>query len=168
MVDTPFNSLGQILASGGERAIALAMVRGYSAVEVGALVDRRFEPMLPEDRESLLRLADDSIQAGLRVSGLGGTEYVLSANLPFNSQLLGEDGGGTRLFVFGEFSIDEGQSWYQLGYASPDDLTYQELIDQMQRQGAGYVNKTPLDFNADADVIADNVEIRILFAERKF
>lgn len=127
MADQPYNSLGQILAKGGEIALGLALSGGWSEDRVRALFLRRFEPMTDADRGSLYEFAGRGVRAGELANSTAPEDQLPLSDIPINAALFDEDGGGNRVLVVVDYSFDGGATSFQVRLPFPDVPTAAEI-----------------------------------------
>lgn len=120
--DQPYNSLGQILANGGEIALGLAISRGWTSGQIALLFARRFDPMAPDDRQRLIDLAERSVAAANAINAQQPGDDIDIEGVPINPYLFGDEPGGKRGKAVGRFSVDEGLHWFNF-YHDTSDLS---------------------------------------------
>lgn len=166
--DNPYNSLGQILAEGGEIALGLAISRGWSDQKIAALFARRFEPMADADRNRLTSLANAAVSAADQINAaIDGGEIDPSA-LPINPSLFGADPGGRRAILITEFSPDEGATWFEARIDFADVPTVAELQAAIEQEAARRITDSPSAFGQTRGQEGPELQFRVTFGERRF
>lgn len=166
--DQPYNSLGQILAQGGEIALGLAIAHGWSDSKISALFARRFEPMSVTDRNRLVDLANAAIAAADVVNNLGESDALQPGDLPINSALFGDDSGGRRALLITEFSTDEGGKWYETRLTFADIPTMDEIREAIQAEADRRIHDSPSAFGLVRGEEEPELLFRVTFGEAKF
>ena len=94
-----FNQYGQILSSGGEIAIAFALLRGQPVSAVRARLEKKYGPMSDSIWQQLLDASGEMIDAGTTLEGLPSDETPTPDMLPRNPYLFGDDWAGKRVRI---------------------------------------------------------------------
>jgi len=131
MADRPFNSLGQILSTGGEIALGLAYSLEKPPGFLLLLFDRRLRPATDDDRAALISLSRRGVSAAKHMQMMRPDEIIPMDEIPINPYLF--DGGtdGRRILAVGDVSHDGGDTWFQKRVPLPDETTWGGLVDQL-------------------------------------
>lgn len=130
--EQPYNELGQILSSGGEIALGLAISRGWSSSQIALLFSRRFDPMRDEDRQRLIDIANRAVAAAAQISDMPPDEDIDPNVIPTNPYLFGDDPSGRRAKVAGRFTVDEGANWFDFRHDISDIGNREQMLDEIQ------------------------------------
>jgi hypothetical protein len=132
----PYNSLGQILASGGEIAVAFALIRG---VDIEAALSRlkvRFAPIQDDTWESILSLSRNAIDAAVRWGAMPRDETPDADIIPVNPHLFGDDWRGKRVrIITSSQDRHSGQKidmWWEFPDMFPLQDLYNEIADRIE------------------------------------
>lgn len=166
--DQPYNSLGQIIAAGGEIALGLAIAYGWSDRQISLLFARRFEPMTPDDRRRLTDIAEASVNAARELNESGPSAGIGLGDVPIIPGLFGESPEGLRFKVIGEFQFDEGGKWYSARLDFPDVPTWQEMIAAIEAYAMNVSHRSPDRFGVDPDDPSQVNATRLTFVGRGF
>jgi len=164
----PYNSLGQIIAAGGEIALGLAIVHGWTDRQIALLFSRRFEPMRAEDRQRLTDIANAAIGAADRINAIPVGGDISLSDVPIIPGLFGDEPEGRRVKIIGEWQFEEGGQWYEtrLDLADlPSLLELARLIAQHGRE-VGQACRDKFGFDKEEPIPVSGV--RITFAGRGF
>lgn len=166
--DQPFNELGQILASGGEIALGLAISRGWSDRQIALLFARRFEPMREEDRERLVTTANRMVEAARYLNDIGDDDEIQLGNVPINPYLFGINPGGARAKVAYRFSVDEGVNWFDGRIDAHDLSSKAALFDLIEEQINIDFAKYPEGGGSRFGGAKEHLTIEVTITERRF
>lgn len=166
--DNPFNSLGQILAEGGEIALGLAIARGWSDSRISSLFARRFEPMEPDERQRLIDLASRAVRAAQDINELPPGSSIDPSLLPINPSLYGDDPSGRRAILITEFSPDEGGNWFEARIDFADIPTMADLMAAVEAEAARRITDSPSAFGQTRQAGVPELQFRVTFGERRF
>lgn len=188
--DNPYNSLGQIMAKGGEVALGLAMVRGWDETQISSLFSRRFEPLRDEDRAELRRFSARGVDAAQRIQdrqrqrlmgaiedsidrttfmepGEGFSDLGLEG-IPINPNLFGGELDGRRARYVGILTDDEGKDILTV-YGDLADLgSPWEIHDAVRDRAKEMIDDSPKAFGGMNAEDVDAADIRVVFIERAF
>jgi hypothetical protein len=169
MVDSrPFNSLGQILAQGGEIALARAIESGYSSQQIDALFDRRFNPVTQETRDELFALAEAGLAAGTAINELPPDQLIPLEMVPVNPDLFGDDSAGLRVFFLGRWRRSDSDRWFNVSGSLPDLTVYQDILDAILQAAGANINESPKKFGAEEASNPAELIGEVYMAERRF
>lgn len=163
-----FNSLGQILAHGGEISLGLAISRGETAGQVFQTIATRWPDLSPQDRAELYGIANQGAAAGAYLNTLGPGEMPDLDLIPVNASLFGESSGGKRiLFVADVTNPSTGETiGVREGFAVNDTLEamiqYLSMLIQQWQDTSPTLGER---FRAERETLLD---FYWNFAERKF
>lgn len=166
--EQPYNSLGQILASGGEIALGLAMSHGVSPERIQALFARRFDPLQPNDRATLEQIARAGVAAGEMLSGLAPGESIPIHSIPINPNLFGDEPAGRRIKIIGEWQFPNSEQWIETRLEYPDLPTLDQILEDIINKGRQVGNRCHDKFGLPIDEPVDITNVRITFTERRF
>lgn len=166
--DNPYNSLGQILAMGGEQSLAKLVWQGASESKIAALFLSRFEPMTPADREALQEFSESMVEAGETISSLPLDEPLDPSLIPLNSFLYGPEAGGRRVRFAFEVELEEIERRISILYDFPDIPSLTELFDVAEMELADRANDSPGAFGVVNGEVPTIKNIIIPYAERRF
>src|SRR3990172_1275725 len=131
MADRPFNSLGQILSTGGEIALGLAYSLEKPHAFVLLLFDRRLRPVTDNDRAELISLSRRGVDAAKHMQMMRPDEMIPMDEIPINPYLFGGGTEGRRILAVGDVSHDGGDTWFQKRVPLPDETTWGGLVEQL-------------------------------------
>lgn len=166
--DQPYNSLGQILAQGGEIALGLAIQHGWTDTQINQLFARRFEPMQPSDRQRLTDIARAAVANVGQIEDIGDDSAIPISSIPINPELFGEEYSGKRsLFVTEVWNPITGK-WIQIrldfpGIPSPQDIA-NAAADELRNRS----RRSPGRGNIKGVEEEEDLQVRIVLQERRF
>lgn len=136
-----FNSLGQILAAGGEVSIGIQIARGMSSGRALQLIQERYTALDAQDQATLLDISLQGVAAGEYLNGLGTDDPIDLSNIPVNGNLFGDDMAGRRLLVAGTMrngntgdGTDIREAFATVGTAGEMIRYLQSLIDNWSEE----------------------------------
>lgn len=166
--ENPYNELGQILASGGEVALGLALYHGWDSGKIALLIGKRLKVAPGSDQETLQALAEDAIASGEYLNSLQPGETIDPNKIAFNPSLFGDDPGGRRWRWEAEYRFGEGGDWWRLTSGEADFGQLNQVVDIIA--GAAVQNENT--YRAKEGVAGEQgsqpPEIRFTLAERRF
>lgn len=168
MSTQPYNELGQILAEGGEIALATAILNGWSDERIAVLFQRRFEPITDSDRAALWRLSEDMVSAGRYLRDLPLDAPIDKANIPVNSRLGDEDEMGAAEYYKGRVRVPGTEQWYDIGVFTGRADSLSDIVDEILRQAQEYMDISPEGFGRMLGGDANNLDVSIDLSERKY
>lgn len=127
--EQPYNSLGQILSSGGDVFAALKSARG---MEEGALIDLFRERFRPEDDTIIgivLGIAYAGRSAAAALNAAGPTAPIASINVPINPYMNQGNYAQGRYFAVTEYSFEESGEVRDLRLDIPDIVDWQQVYE---------------------------------------
>lgn len=164
----PYNSLGQILSSGGDVAIAGMLGRGRSQQYVLGVIASRFPLLSPLDSSKLIQSSQQSLTAGRMYSSLRRDERPEPGMIPVVPELFGGEPDGRRVLYAMDYSIDGGEHWFTHRFESPDIMSYQEIVTALSPIIEKYRKGSP-DFLGGVDFVSpENITVDIFYAARGF
>lgn len=166
--DQPYNSLGQILAEGGEIALGLAILRNWNSDQIAALFQRKFEPMRPEDRIRLTQLAQAAIAGAESSQNTPFGSPISLTDLPVNPELFGDDFSGKRSFYLTEVWNPFKDHWIEIRLEFAGVPTPEEIQDKMFAEARRRLNDSPEKLGKPKDAEIPPLQGRVLFQERRF
>src|SRR3989304_1584072 len=122
-----YNQYGQILASGGEKAIAFATLRIQDMFKVRARLEKKYGPMPDSVWQKLLGVADDIVKSGETLERLPVDETPLPGMLPRNPFLFGDDWSGKRVRIITHTTDPETGGSVDFWWDLPDLYSRAEL-----------------------------------------
>ena len=166
--EQPYNSLGQIIAQGGEIALGLAIAHGWTSGQIALLFARRFEPMRDDDRERLVAIADRSFRAAYLLSNKPDDFGISLDDIPIIEGLYGGENEGRRIKVIGEWQFEEGGQWYETRLDFPDLISLNEMMAMIISHGRDVGERCRDKFGFDKDEPITVKRWRITFTGRAF
>lgn len=163
-----YNSLGQILSSGGEVALAKAIASGWSSERIGNLMLNRLR-VQPGDEENVLRqFGEAMVSAGDTINGLNESDGIPNDAIPTNPYGFGPDGEGGRYRYSAEFSIDGGANWFQVQVVIGDSQSVAEVLDAIRRQAAENIGHSPGAFGTEDDIKFSDISAIVTGIEKAY
>jgi hypothetical protein len=164
-----FNQYGQILSTGGEIAIAFAMLRGADVLAVRSRLEKRYGPMPDNIWAQLLGIARETIAAGETLEGLPSDERPSPDMVVRNPFLFGDDWSGKRVRIItnsvNEMTGEPVDFWWDL----PDLYERAELEEYWADQMRDYMdNYARLARWLAAKRMKQNAKHTIIIAERRY
>jgi len=136
-----FNQYGQILAGGGEIAIAFATMRVQDLFKVRGRLEKKYGPMPQSVWDRLLGVADDIIASGERLEGLPADEIPSPDMVTRNPYLFGDEWQGKRVRLIthsiNEVTGEPVDFWWDL----PDLYERRELEEYWSDQMRDYTDQ---------------------------
>ena len=166
--DQPFDSFGRLLSEGFEIPLSISIAQGHPSSRIDALFARFAPGVDPGTRQRLTDFAREMEQAGEGMTMLGREDAINLGEIPVNPYLRESRGGGTRLFVSTDFSIDEGGHWYRIDIDLPDASSMLDIYDAISLEAERRVKKSPGAFNNIAIDEDTEIQVRVTIAERGF
>jgi len=166
--DQPYNQLGQILATGGEQSVALAMDRGWGSTRIVSMLARRYGPIASDTYESVRGIADSILRAGEGAFDVDITGRIPAERIPVVPELFGDDNEGQRTRYTAEVEF-EGATNSVLVYGSFANIPTADELEEDAANRAGAIAdqyRGKFGLADDAEIIPAN--IRIVLLERKF
>lgn len=161
MSSQPFNSLGQILAKGGEIALAQAIWQKQTPGQIAALFARKFDPMTNDDREKLYSLAEDMVASAKAISSADEDAELSSISPPLNESPSWDTSEGDRLHWTGVYRPVGNKTWYATSGTWPIDGTIRSLLEYLRSVGKKNINDSPDSFKLSEGVDTDQIEVQI-------
>ena len=165
---TPFNSLGEILASGAEISVAFAMLKGIEIETALARLKQRFGPLRDSDWQQVMILSGEAIQAAVTFNQLP-EETVPPADLfPVNPQLFGDDWAGKRLRIVANVRDGATRAEWNLWFDFPDIVSLAELRELIDSKLTELQRKYEKSFTGLSRDELREISIQTLVAERRY
>jgi len=164
----PYNSLQQILSSGGSVALGLAYAYKWSKDKISGLFARKFEPMLPDDKSQLIQIAMQGARAASEINKIPASEQIDTNLIPTNPFLFGDEPGGARVLYVVENAIDDGNRTLQIRLREEDFKTPEELLFDSD---IGEWETDTDKYNKLVEMYGDkmaNEYFRVLYTEKRF
>lgn len=163
-----YNSLGQIIAHGGEVSVGILLSQGLQPGQVAAIISKRYPNLPPDQAADLLSIGEAGAEAAREINELGLDQRMPLELVPINSELFGSTPLGRRLFVAAELTNGAtGESVQVRQSVDPTDtigqmLNYlQGLIDAWSDQSPDLAEK----LGEEREILLDQY---FLFVERRF
>lgn len=133
---TAYDSLGRIIARGGELSVAWAM----TAFGLGERFDKHiadhFPGITPEDKTALVDLVSRAFAAGESLQGMSGDERLPTSAIPQSPTLFGDKPAGRRIRYGVEIEFtdpDSGESYSYMTYVvSGISETHADLVSRIE------------------------------------
>lgn len=163
-----YNSLGQILAHGGEIGLGIAISRGASQAQIAAVIQRRYPELPGSDAERLYEISLAGSQAGLYINSLSRDVNIPLEAVPIQPSLFGVDPLGRRLFIAAE--VTNPATGESVNIREPVDFTdtIGEMIRYLQGLIDAWADQSPDLVEALGGEQENLLEQYFLFAERRF
>lgn len=163
-----FNTLGQILARGGEIAVARAILRGVTVDELLATFRQRFAPVQDETLESVISVAGNAIGAGERWTALPRELKPDGSIFPVNPYLFGDDWAGKRLLAVATIDWTDQDNPFDVWFDFPDFTPWGELEEMIEERISDFIKSyEDRAKKYGMDVIRELV-IKHIIAERRY
>lgn len=166
--DQPYNELGQILSTGGEIALGLAILQDLGKEGFLLFFTRRFSPIRDEDRETLISLSESMIEGGVIIDHLKFNEAINLDDIPLNQFLFGGNLEGRRILITGEVQVPGANSRVQLRIPFPDTPTVEEMREAFMARSFDIIRRYPEKFGLPAGFEPTIADVFILLPERAF
>jgi len=165
----PFSELyGRILSTGGEIATALAISYGRGTAFIGNMLSRRFPGIDAETIGDVTDFGQRLVDAGDAIMGLEPEDIIPPPIVPINEFLFGGCPEGQRAYWVGEFSVDAGETWVQRRFSTADLPTQGEVLGLLIEQGANAIGQSPKVHNLWESKGENEIQARVLAAQRCF
>jgi hypothetical protein len=163
-----FNSLGQILARGGEIAIARAILRGESEASIITQYRLRFAPVEDDTLGFLFSHANEMIR--------GGGEWLATAEgsppsvgiLPTNPFLFGDDWFGKRVLAIAHAESGIYGQEFDIWLDLPDIISLEEFNNAIDQFSTRFAESDPKRWQELGMDQVEQVIIHWLIAERRY
>lgn len=166
--EQPFDSLGRILASGVEIAVALAMNKGYTPGQIGLLILRRVGDLEPSLQNQLEDVSRNILNAGQSLNDLEPGSDIPLGSVPIISELFGDDPQGNRFLFSGEISLAGEDKWYRVDILSGTPLDIDSLRNAILEEQQRITNQYPGSFGGKFDDPDSQIDVRITISARRF
>ena len=163
-----YNSLGQILAAGGEQAIAKAIFEGRSPDWISLMIDRRFGPLLESDKQRLGEIGSEIASAGEKVNNRSAIDRLKLADIPINSSLYGAESEGQRVRVIGVIDNEFGEPVIRVTLDFPDLPTEDEMRQAILDRGRDIIGMYPNRFKNAPEDLDELTMVEIVGIVRRF
>jgi hypothetical protein len=164
----PYNTLGQIIAAGGEIGVASLLYAGADQAEITQYVEKRFGPVDEGTMTDLLAIAFLGLEGGEAATLAYDGGSLSESQIPIEPNLFGDDLEGRRFYWKGQFQLPGNPQWYDI---SGDAATLTEFVDQLHEIPAEALKKakgSPKKLPTNDDPSPDQVGVRIVTALRAF
>lgn len=166
--DQPYNELGQILSSGGEISLGLAILQDLGEAGFLLFFNRRFAPIRDEDRDTLISLAESMVAGGEAIDSLVIGDSISLDDIPINQWLFGGALEGRRILITGEVELPGADSRVQLRLPFSDTPTVEELREAFLGRGLDIASRYPEKFGLPPGESPAGGNVYILLPERVF
>lgn len=159
-----FSALGRILARGGTRTAARLIRSGLTGNRLKERILGRFPGIFSREANVIARIAGKGVLAADAIfSGIFG-ERVPESAIPINPMLFGDKPLGNRFKYDTTWTVPETGKSVRVILDDPDNLTKQQIIEQIREQAEFIVGKYPEKFGlaADEEFELDLTEITIV------
>lgn len=164
----PYNELGQILATGGEIALAIGFSHGRSDMDTIAYIRTRFPPLPRDDEDFLVRLSKSMSEMDDVIKSFDPSMQLPVTSFPRNPLLFGDDWGGKRIAIGFDASIEGSDQTVQIRTSFPDVPTFEDLLRAAEEELERRIRKSPGEFAGMDEEKLDEIILHILYAERRF
>lgn len=164
-----YNTLGQILAAGGEVGVGLLIARGASRADVTAEIQQRFPDLPVNDVAALYDISFDIAQAGQNLTASDASRLFDLGLIPVNPSLFGSEPEGRRIqLVLNATNNNTGKS--VLVYQDlADDTTLASVFDDAFERLAGWIAQYPkLAEYVGIDLELASMDFDVFLAQRRF
>lgn len=168
MVDQPYNSLGQILASGGGISVSLAIARGWSEDKILAMINRRYSPVTADVVGQLLGEGQRLAEAGLSTDLDNDDPAIALQNIPIEESLTAEQLDGGRTLYIGQVSFDDGETWFEIRIIGTGDESDIDIVDAMMEEAERRAGDSPGRFRLPEEDEPHATNVQILSKVRRF
>lgn len=163
-----FNSLGQILARGGEISVALAIAHGWSDNRISNMIDERFAPIAAGTKESLISLSRQAAVAGNTLTGtIGGINFGDIA-MPTNPYRRPDEPENNRYVIIADVQYEPGGTWFQIRRYEATSYPTEDLMEELRTQGQNNATGSPGRFGFQDGEPVPVPQVRILVTEKRF
>lgn len=164
-----YNSLGQILAAGGEVSVGLLIARGASQADVISEIQQKYPDLPVNDVAALYDISLGMAQAGVNLTAGNASQLFDLGLIPVNPSLFGDEPDGRRIkLVINAFSQATGKdTLFYTELADSLDLAtvFADAADKLQQ----WVDESPeMLERMGVNVEEAKLHLSILFAERRF
>lgn len=163
-----FNSLGQILARGGEISVALAIAHGWGENRITSMIDQRYAPIAAQTRDELRNIAQQAANAGQSINNLPGGSDFGSVDMPTNPNRLPNEPGNNRYVIIADVQFEEGGTWFQVRRYEAVSYPTDDLMDEMRQMGRNNAGGSPERFGFQRGEPVPTPIVRILITEKRF
>lgn len=164
----PYNQLGQILSTGGEQSVALAMDRGWSGQRIVAMLGRRYGNVSASIYNSVRSVADDILRAGESAFESQSGSPIPGSQIPVVSELFGDENEGQRTRYTAEVEFEGGTEKVLVYGSFPDIPSPEELEEDAINRANEIADQYRKKFGLSDDAEIVPVSVRVVLLERKF
>lgn len=159
--DQPYDYLGRILEEGGERAIALAVARGWSGDKINNLIKRKFPGLSDDDATKLTDFGRSMVDSAANVELGGESTYLGNIEMPINPFMQQSESDGGRFRWIGEVQFEGATTGILVYGTSPDYPNSDDLYDMIVDAGMGIAEQYPGKFGLESteDLFPQTVRI---------
>ena len=138
-----YNSLGQILAAGGEIGIALQIAAGKDRNQVAVIIASRFPGLSLADTKRLYDFASQMAEAGQHSDWSSGEEIIDVESWPVNPYLFGNDPLGRRALIAGTYTSPATGKVIDIRAEIAGTETLDEVIEGLLEKLAKFITMSP-------------------------
>jgi hypothetical protein len=164
----PFNQLGQIIAAGGERAVANLIASGADDQRVLQFFARNYPQIGADDRDSVVSLAGAGLAAGSILTNQQRNLPPFLGTIPVDNAVLGDETGGARIRLTVALTGDDGKTAFRVDLDADGTETIEQLIDAALFRYNDAIGSDPSAKDRLSAALSDEILGIILFADRKF
>lgn len=163
-----YNTLGQILARGGEIPVARAILRGVTPEELIRTFRERFAPVRDKTIEQVASFASRMISAGNLIMELP-QDIVPPINvIPVNPALFGDDWFGNRVQLVVQGGVEGNDSAFDVWIDLPDLTAFEEIWNIIVERANAIIESDPKAAERLGLYEARKIAIRQILAERRY
>lgn len=164
----PFNSLGQILSSGGEIYAAYQLRRGMSVTDTIQKIEHKFAPTDDPTARQVVDFARGGMSSGDYLSTLERGDAVDYQMIQKNQFLFRSNTARGRFFVGASYGPGGGQMTKDINIILPSEITIDFLYQSIALQLESWMEKYPERFMEFVNQDPSKIQIIPWFAEGMF
>lgn len=170
--ENPYDSLGRIMAAGGDRPLTIASAGGMPLIGLIALTRARFPGLSEEDSVILAELAESQARAGSLLTNRGGGGSVEPEVIPLNRGLYGDNPQGRRVQVVAEVVYQDEEQGTERKTKVAVDFghipTLEEINAEILKQIEEIYRQYPERYGQNEPGNESDAQIQILSASRRY
>jgi hypothetical protein len=138
-----YNSLGQILAAGGEFRVATLVAEGWGRSHIAVEIASRYPNLPKSDIPRLIDFAESSVKAGTLLNGYDGTLSLNLDDVPINPYLFADSPLGRRIMLAANYRSPETGKLVSIRGEFDGTETLNEIVDTLLLQLASFIVGSP-------------------------
>jgi hypothetical protein len=168
MATNPYNAFGQILASGGERSVAMLIADGADNDRIIQFFARNYPQAGPQDRDDTVAIANAGLGAASSINATPLMDRLPLGQIPVNGAIFGDDPQGARLRLAVSILDQSGKPSFTAYLDGDGTETLEEFINAAVDQFQRACDSDPTACDRLADLLDATITAVVIFADRRF